>query len=75
MIAMQAIAAEAVLAPPGPDGPGMFRCAAPGIPGLARCIACTKRDAGPERLRPRLTAHPRKATGKRSAMKRATISR
>jgi SAM-dependent methyltransferase len=29
-IAMQAIAAEAVLAPPGPDGPGMFRCAAPG---------------------------------------------
>jgi hypothetical protein len=27
---MQAIAAEAVLAPPGPDGPGMFRCAAPG---------------------------------------------
>jgi hypothetical protein len=26
----QAIAAEAVLAPPGPDGPGMFRCAAPG---------------------------------------------
>lgn len=29
-IAMQAIAAEAVLAPPDPDGPGMFRCAAPG---------------------------------------------
>jgi len=29
-IAMQAIAAEAVLAPPGPDEPGMFRCAAPG---------------------------------------------
>ena len=29
-IAMQAIATEAVLAPPGPDGPGMFRCAAPG---------------------------------------------
>ena len=28
-IAMQAIAAEAVLAQPGPDGPGMFRCAAP----------------------------------------------
>jgi hypothetical protein len=27
---MQAIAAEAVLAPPGPDTPGMFRCAAPG---------------------------------------------
>jgi hypothetical protein len=27
---MQAIAAEAVLAPPGPGGPGMFRCAAPG---------------------------------------------
>ena len=27
---MQAIATEAVLAPPGPDGPGMFRCAAPG---------------------------------------------
>jgi SAM-dependent methyltransferase len=29
-IAMQAIAAEAVLAPPDPDGPGMFRCAALG---------------------------------------------
>jgi SAM-dependent methyltransferase len=29
-IAMQAIAAETVLAPPDPDGPGMFRCAAPG---------------------------------------------
>jgi SAM-dependent methyltransferase len=30
MIAMEAIAAEAVLAPPDPDGPHMFRCAAPG---------------------------------------------
>jgi SAM-dependent methyltransferase len=29
-IAMQAIAAEAALPPPDPDGPGMFRCAAPG---------------------------------------------
>jgi SAM-dependent methyltransferase len=29
-IAMQAIASEAVLAPPDPDGPNMFRCAAPG---------------------------------------------
>ena len=29
-IAMAAIAAEAVLAPPHPDGPDMFRCAAPG---------------------------------------------
>jgi SAM-dependent methyltransferase len=29
-IAMQAIATEAVLAPPVPDGPNMFRCAAPG---------------------------------------------
>jgi SAM-dependent methyltransferase len=29
-IVMRAIAAEAVLAPPDPDGPGMFRCAAPG---------------------------------------------
>ena len=29
-IAMQAIAAEVVLAPPDPDGPTMFRCAAPG---------------------------------------------
>jgi SAM-dependent methyltransferase len=29
-IAMQAIAAEAVLAPPDPDGPSMYRCAAPG---------------------------------------------
>ena len=29
-IAMQAIATEAVLAPPDPNGPNMFRCAAPG---------------------------------------------
>src|SRR6476469_1894148 len=29
-IAMQAIASEVVLAPPDPDGPNMFRCAAPG---------------------------------------------
>jgi SAM-dependent methyltransferase len=29
-IAMQAIAAEAAVAPPPPDGPSMFRCAAPG---------------------------------------------
>ena len=29
-IAMQAIATEAVLPPPDPGGPGMFRCAAPG---------------------------------------------
>ena len=29
-IAMQAIATEAALAPPDPDGPNMFRCAAPG---------------------------------------------
>src|SRR6266550_3519527 len=29
-IAMQAIATEAVLVPPDPDGPNMFRCAAPG---------------------------------------------
>jgi len=29
-IAMQAIAADAVLVPPDPDGPNMFRCAAPG---------------------------------------------
>jgi SAM-dependent methyltransferase len=29
-IAMQAIASEAALAPPDPDGPNMFRCAAPG---------------------------------------------
>jgi SAM-dependent methyltransferase len=29
-IAMQAIAAEVVLASPDPDGPNMFRCAAPG---------------------------------------------
>jgi len=29
-IAMQAVATEAVVAPPDPDGPNMFRCAAPG---------------------------------------------
>jgi len=30
-IAMQAIATEVVVAPPDPDGPNMFRCAAPGL--------------------------------------------
>jgi SAM-dependent methyltransferase len=30
-IAMRAIAAEAELPPPDPDGPNMFRCAAPGL--------------------------------------------
>ena len=39
-IAMEAIAAEAVLAPPDPDGPGMFRCAAPG------CISALYEAAG-----------------------------
>ena len=29
-VVMQAIASEVVLAPPDPDGPNMFRCAAPG---------------------------------------------
>src|SRR5581483_10334714 len=29
-IAMQAIATEAVVTPPDPDGPNMYRCAAPG---------------------------------------------
>jgi SAM-dependent methyltransferase len=32
-IAMQAIATETALTPPDPDGPGMFRCAAPGCVG------------------------------------------
>jgi hypothetical protein len=32
-IAMQAIATEVALAPPDPDGPTMFRCAAPGYVG------------------------------------------
>jgi len=32
-VAMQAIAAEAVLAPPDPDRPNMYRCAAPGYVG------------------------------------------
>src|SRR3954470_14913845 len=32
-IAMQAIATEAVVAPPDPDRPNMFRCAAPGYVG------------------------------------------
>ena len=32
-IAMQAIATEAVVAPPDPDGPNMFRCATPGYVG------------------------------------------
>src|SRR5882672_5679790 len=30
-IAMQAIATEAVVSPPDPDGPNMFRCASPGF--------------------------------------------
>jgi SAM-dependent methyltransferase len=30
-IAMQAIAAEAMVSPPDPDAPSMFRCAAPGL--------------------------------------------
>lgn len=33
VILMQAISAEVVLAPPDPDGPNMFRCAAPGYVG------------------------------------------
>ena len=32
-IVMRAIASETVLPPPDPDGPGMFRCAAPGTVG------------------------------------------
>ena len=47
-IAMQAIATEAVVAPPAPGGPNMFRCAAPGI-GRARCTrarACATSPSG-----------------------------
>jgi len=32
-IALQAVASETVVAPPDPDGPNMFRCAAPGFVG------------------------------------------
>ncbi|MFC4949118.1 class I SAM-dependent methyltransferase [Pseudonocardia sp. GCM10023141] len=39
-IAMQAIATEAVIAPPDNDGPNMFRCAAPG------CVSALYRGAG-----------------------------
>src|SRR3954447_19655275 len=39
-IAMQAIATEAVVAPPDPDGPNMFRCAAPGY------VSALYEDAG-----------------------------
>jgi SAM-dependent methyltransferase len=39
-IAMQAIATEAVVAPPDPDGPNMFRCAAPGY------VSALYKDAG-----------------------------
>ena len=39
-IAMQAIATEAMLAPPDPDGPSMFRCAAPG------CVSALYEAAG-----------------------------
>ena len=40
MITMEAIATEAVVAPPDPDGPSMFRCAAPGQ------VAALYEDAG-----------------------------
>src|SRR5258708_12045872 len=39
-IAMQAIATEAVVAPPDPDGPNMFRCATPG------CVSALYEGAG-----------------------------
>jgi SAM-dependent methyltransferase len=39
-IAMRAIASEAVLAPPDPDGPNMFRCTAPG------CVSAVYEAAG-----------------------------
>jgi SAM-dependent methyltransferase len=46
-IAMQAIAAEAVLAPPGPDGPGMFRCGAPGyVSACTRPGGCARLPSG-----------------------------
>jgi ubiquinone/menaquinone biosynthesis C-methylase UbiE len=49
-IAMQAIATEAMLAPPDPDGPNMFRCAAPGYVGslyeAAGLIAVAVFDVG-----------------------------
>ncbi len=39
-ILMQAVATEVVLAPPDPDGPNMFRCAAPG------CVSAVYEAAG-----------------------------
>jgi SAM-dependent methyltransferase len=39
-IAMEAIATEATVAPPDPDGPNMFRCAAPG------CVSALYEGAG-----------------------------
>jgi SAM-dependent methyltransferase len=39
-IAMQSIATEVVVAPPDPDGPNMFRCAAPG------CVRALYEEAG-----------------------------
>jgi len=39
-IAMQAIATEVMLAPPDPDGPNMYRCAAPGL------VSALYRNAG-----------------------------
>src|SRR6478672_3250344 len=39
-VVMQAIASEMVLAPPDPDGPNMFRCAAPG------CVSALYEGAG-----------------------------
>ncbi len=46
-IAMQAIATEAVVAPPDPDGPNMFRCAAPGyVSALYEQPACVTSLSG-----------------------------
>ncbi len=51
-IAMRAIAAEVALPPPDPDGPGMFRCAAPGYVGAlyeaARLRDVSEWDVGVE---------------------------
>ena len=46
-IAMQAIATEVVVAPPDPDGPNMFRCAAPGyVSALYEGAGCTTLPSG-----------------------------
>jgi len=63
-IAMQAIATEAVVAPPDRDGPNMYRCAAPGCvsalyeaPGCATSSSGTSTTRSPEQYWEMISEH------------------